>query len=188
MKFTVEMEVDDADLDRLANATGKPKDQLAQIMPGHAESAFREYVEQYLGRRALSRGSDILEHRLHLLIRYAYANQVPTESEVSGLFQTTASQSRALIRNTLSKYRFDLTAALEATVKAVLESARFKGGDFLLTVRSAQVLEAMRTKLEQSHPGEAPIVRTPDASTWTLKRGSYQALCKDFNAKPAPEK
>ncbi len=188
MKFSVEFEVVDADLDRLASATGLDRAHLAVALPGHAKAAFAEYIEQYLGRRALNRGTDILEHRLHLLIRHAYANQVPSEQQVSGLFQTTASQSRTLIRNTLSKYRFDLEAAVMATVKVVLEAARHDAGQFHLSIRSAQVLEALKMRLEQFHPGEVPIARTPEASTWMLRRASYRKLCTDFGATPVAEK
>lgn len=188
MKFTVELEVADADLDRLVSATGITRAGMAAALPGHAKAAFAEYIEQYLGRRALNRGADILEHRLHLLIRNAYANQVPSEQQVSGLFQTTASQSRTLIRNTLSKFRFELEAALKSTVKGVLEAARHDTGQFHLSIRSAQVLDALKTRLEQSHPGEVPIARTPDASTWMLKRASYRALCTDFGATPVAER
>lgn len=187
MKFTVELEVSDGDLDRLESATGVARGKLDKDLPGHAKAAFAEYIEQYLGRRALSRGSDILEHRLHLLIRHAYANQVPTEAQVSGLFQTTPAQSKTLIRNTLSKYRFDLDAALKATIKATLESGTWKKGEVQLSLRSAQVLEALKARLEQFHPAEVPIGRTPDASTWSLKRASYLKLCADFNATAVPE-
>lgn len=188
MKFTIELEVDDADLDRLKDATGLADQTLATGLPGHARAAFAEYVAQYLGRRALTRGPDILEHRLHLLIRHAFGNQVPTEARVSALFQTNASQSRTLIRNTLSRYRFDLATALTATVKATLEAADPTKGGFLLDIKSTQVLEALKAHLEQTYPNEAPLTRTPDASTWTVKPASYTALCKSFGATEVKKK
>lgn len=182
MKFTVELEIDDGDLARLESATGKTGEALQDVLPKHAQAALTEYVAQYVGRRALSRGTDILEHRLHLLIRHAFDNEVPTEAQVSDLFQTTAAQSRTLIRNTLSRYRFDLATALEATVKATLEAAKPGKGVFLLEIKSAQVLDALKSKLEQEHPGQVPIARTRDASTWTLKPVSYAKLCGSFGA------
>ncbi|MFN3352948.1 MAG: hypothetical protein ACK4Z5_05005 [Brevundimonas sp.] len=188
MRFNLDLEVDDADLDRLVDATSIPGENLAAGLQGHAKAAFAEYLEQYVGRRALNRGTDILEHCLHLLIRHALNNEVPTEAQVSSLFQTTPSQSRTLIRNTLSKYRFELASALRATVKTVLEGARFKSGSFLLTIRSAQVVDVLKARLEQFHPGEVPLIRTTDASTWTLKRASYLKLCADFGATPVAER
>lgn len=188
MEFTVELEVDDADLARLEAATGLKAQKLAEALPGHARAAFAEYVAQYLGKRSLSRGADILEHRLHLLIRNAFDNEIPTETQVSGLFQTTSTQSRTLIRNTLSRYRFDLAAALRTTVKKTLENAKPDNHHFLLDVQSSQVLDALKTTLEQNYPNEAPITRTPDASTWTLKPVSYASLCKAFDAKEVSDK
>lgn len=188
MRFNLDLEVDDADLDRLANATGIARANLAAGLQGHAKAAFAEYLEQYVGRRALSRGADILEHRLHLLIRHAFANEVPVDTQVSSLFQMTSSQSRTLIRNTLSKYRFDLEHALKATVRAVLEGAEFDDGSFRLTIRSAQVVDVLKARLEQFHPDEVPLTRTPEASTWSLKRASYRKLCADFDATPVAER
>jgi hypothetical protein len=87
----------------------------------HAKAALTEYLESYLGRRAFSRGGDILEHRLSLLVKHAFGGKIPTAAQVSDLFQTTLSSSRTLIRNTFSKYRFTLGTVADAAAREVLE-------------------------------------------------------------------
>lgn len=62
-----------------------------------------------LGRRVFSRGSDLLGYQLSLLVRHAFGGRIPTATQVSDLFQTTLSTSRTLIRNTLSRYRYELS-------------------------------------------------------------------------------
>src|SRR6266702_5846176 len=75
-----------------------PKEMEKTLAP-YTSAALTELVTMFLGQKVFSRGSDILEYRLLLLIQHAFANQIPDEQRVCRLFQTTATGSRSLIRS-----------------------------------------------------------------------------------------
>ena len=106
----------------LALTLGCGQAELADKLADHGKAALHEYVECYLGRRALSRGSDILEHRLSLLVVHAFGGKKPSAAQVSDLFQTTLSSGRTLVRNTFSKYRYHLDETSRSEAKEVLEN------------------------------------------------------------------
>jgi hypothetical protein len=179
------LQIDDADAARIANLLGCDPSQLGTRLAGHAQAAISEYVEMYLGRRAFSRGSDMLEHRLALLMQYAFANQVPSEDQVARLFQSTPSQGRSLIRASLSKYRYQLQAAAAASAKSVLEKARVNAADeFVMEIRTAFLVDLMNQALAEKDGRQKPVIRVKDnVSTFSTARASYEALCAVFGAK-----
>jgi hypothetical protein len=85
-------------------------------------AALTEYLELVLGRRVFTRGSDMREYRLFLLIQRLYGGQrLPTEDEVSALFQTTSTQSRSLLRAVGSKYQYELSEITQAALRAAVD-------------------------------------------------------------------
>jgi len=189
VKFNPPLEVSDADTDLLADALECDVKVLASRLAGHAQAAVAEYVEMYLGRRAFSRGSDILEHRLALLMEYPFANQVPAETQVARLFQVTLPASRSLIRSALSKYRYQLRAATTASAKATLESAKLtKNDQFLLEIKVASLVDLMNQSLAAKDGREKPVLRVADSvSNYSTARSSYEFLCQAFGATPIKE-
>lgn len=107
MAITFDAPISADDRAQLAAILGIEERDLDQRLALVATAATAEYVEQFLGRKVFTRGSDIREYRLYCLIQRLYQSRFPNEGEVSALFQTTASQSRALIRAVSSKYQYD---------------------------------------------------------------------------------
>lgn len=68
----------------------------------------------FIGQRVFTRGRDIQEYRLFLLIRGPFGNTIPDDQMVCDLFQTTT-QSRALVRSVMSKYQYELSQAIILT-------------------------------------------------------------------------
>lgn len=186
VKLNPALEVSDDDVSRLANVLGCDPKSLGEVLAGHAQAALSEYVEMYLGRRAFSRGSDVMEHRLALLMQHALANRVPSEDQVARLFQLTLSQGRTLIRTTLSKYRFQLQTAAGASAKAVLQAAKINSADeFVMEIKATFLADMMNQVLAAQDGRQKPVVRVRDnVSTYSTARGSYEALCKAFAATP----
>lgn len=152
----------------------------------HAKAALSEYLEAYLGRRAYSRGSDILEHRLALLVRHAFAGKIPTAAQVSDLFQTTLSTSRSLIRNTFSKFRFDLDQVAATAAKDVLEHVDWAGSDnWHAKVATPNLVELLNRRLLSANPGHKEIIRAQGViGTYVITDDAYVDLCPLFGAQP----
>lgn len=183
-----DLDIVGADIAPLATALGCAPNEIEAELRKHAKAALHEYVEAYLGRRAFSRGSDILEHRLALLIEHAFAGALPLEVDVSRLFQTPLTASRSLLRNTLSKYRYQLRGATIASAKAVLEAAAWDGANshFRLTVRSVNLLNALNQTLIDTDAAKRPVIRLADSvATYAVSAPSYETLCNAFGAAPA---
>jgi hypothetical protein len=154
----------------------------------HAKAALEEYIECYVGRRAYSRGSDILEHRLSLLVKHAFKGKIPTAAQVADLFQTTLSASRTLIRNTFSKYRFELDAVTAAAAKDVLEKVTWASKDECLAkITAPNLVEVLNRRLLAEDAGFREISRTQGAiGTYAIARNAYAKLCILFGATPVP--
>lgn len=173
------------DEEQLALALGCTPDQIGTILATHAKAALSEYVEAYLGRRGFTRGSDILEHRLALLIRDVFVNRLPTEREVALLFQTSPSGSRTLLRNTLSKYRYMLRDQTRGTAKSVLEAASWApdGKAVHLKILSQNLVEALNERLRETDPTKKSVTRLTDSvATYETTSSAYSLLCKEFGA------
>src|SRR5579863_264630 len=85
------------DREQLARILNVKEPDLDSLLNRVAAAATAEYIEQFLGRKVFTRGSDMREYRLLCLIHQLYG-RIPAEGEVSALFQTTTAQSRALLR------------------------------------------------------------------------------------------
>ncbi|MBZ9740683.1 hypothetical protein [Mesorhizobium sp. CO1-1-4] len=186
MQITFNIELSDSDQAALATALGCPPNELQQELFRHALAALHEHVECYLGRRASTRGNDILEYRLALLIGHAFKNKIPSDATVSRLFQTTLTASRTLIRNALAKYRIQLVDASAASAKAVLETATWPGGngdDYLANNPAANVVDLLNQRLLVEDPTMKRIGRVPESGgVYAINKYSYDKLCGAFNA------
>lgn len=158
--------------------------ELNDILNAHAKAALSEYLECYVGRRAFARGSDILEHRLSLLITHAFNRQIPTAAKVSNLFQTTLSASRTLIRNTFSKYRHQLVSVEEASAKRVLEAADWSGNNgWFANVTTPNLVETLNRKLLAASPTSKEVARVPSVvGVYHIDQDAYDVLCPLFGA------
>ena len=102
-----------------------------------------------LGQRVFTRGSDIREWRLCLIIQLALGGKLPSETLISGLFQTTTTQSRALLRAVMSKYQYELQEAIRGTLRDAIGSARQdpNGDGWLITIDSENVIDALNREI-----------------------------------------
>jgi hypothetical protein len=184
MRVTFEIEISDPDQDALSAALGVPKKSLNAGLTGHATAALHEYIECYLGRRAFSRGSDILEHRLSLLVCHAFGNDIPDDAVVSRLFQTTPSASRTLIRNALSKYRYQLAAAANRSGKSLLEKVTWEGNSaYHAKAAAANLIEVLNQRLLAADSTLTPVTRLTDSGgAYAINKYSYDKLCDVFGA------
>jgi hypothetical protein len=185
MKLTQVLEFDDGDADDLALVLGCQPAEVKDRLVAHAQAALDEYVAMYLGRRAPSQAREMLEHRLTLLMLRALKDELPTDDQVARLFNTNQSSARTLIRNTISKHRFQLTKVVAASAKKALEHATADGAQRVITIRSNYLAEWMNQDLARSDQGSPPLLPLRDrVARYSTATSSYEILCKLYGAQP----
>jgi hypothetical protein len=161
---------------QLALIMRNPQDLDAALQP-FAQAAFEEYVRMMIGQRVFTRGSDIREYRLFLLIKHAFGHEFPDEQRVCDLFQTTASESRSLLRSVLSKYQYDLQGQVLETLKEIVKGAKKENGDHKIVINSRSIVEALNRMLAAEDGSLPPIEKKPSTvSTYLVKPSSYNRL------------
>jgi hypothetical protein len=140
-------------------------------------------VSMILGQKVFTRGSDLLEYRLLLLIQHAFNGRIPDEQKVCNLFQTTTSGSRSLIRAVMSKYQYQLKAPIEETLKLLIDSAKVAKGNSSLTiaVHSLNLVDELNRKLAEIDSALPAVQKKQGSvSTYELQPSSYEKLCQYF--------
>lgn len=166
---------------QLASILGCEPGKLQSVLAPHATAALEEYARMFLGQRVFTRGSDIREYRLLLLIRHAFGNEFPSDQEVCDLFQTRLTEARSLIRAVSAKYQYELSDARDLTLKRTLDSAQAHGGDWLVSIGSLPLVEQLNRELQSISSLLPPVTLSPNTiSTYVVPDPSYQELRKRF--------
>lgn len=129
-------------------------------------ASIQEYLAMFRGQKVFKRGSDLLEYRLFLLIETAFNGAIPDERTVSSLFQTTLTESRALIRSVISKYQYQLKSHIEQTLSSSLRAAGRQNNtqDYTVVINSQNVVDELNKALADIDGSLAPVGK---------KRGAY---------------
>jgi len=183
MDITTTLRLNPAEKKQLAGILHCQPSELSEKLGSYSNAAALEYIQMFLGQKVFTRGSDIREFRLFLLIRHAFNNTIPDEQTVCGLFQCTSSQSRSLIRSVMSKYQYELYDAITSTLTTTLQNATVDGDGegVVITIINENVVEALNRELA-SLDGTLPQVvkKKGTVSTWELRESSYLTLCTHF--------
>jgi hypothetical protein len=178
-------EADRVRLNRLLDC--ETSEELDQRLAACAKAAVTEHLEMYLGRKVFTRGSDFREYRLRLLLEELSGQlDLLDEGRVTGLFQTTATQSRTLIRSSLAKYQFDLEASLLAAARQVLDGAEEVEDQSMRRFRASRnVVEELRSRLQRlarEDQQEYGLISQAEKSTWTYEIGqeAWRRLKEDL--------
>ena len=184
LKVTADMTASDER--ELAAIFGCTQQELASTLKPFAEAAIQEYLAMFRGQKVLKRGSDILEYRLYLMIPHAFGGRLPDEQTISNLFQATLSESRALIRGVVSRYRNSLKSSIDASLKDVVAAADRKNeaDNYTVVVKSKNLVDALNVMLSQKDGTLTPIARKKDSvSTYEIRPSSYLELASRFGIK-----
>jgi|GEM_PF-416437 len=96
--------------------------ELEEKVSSISEAAGYEYIRMVLGQKIFTRGQDIKEYRLLLLIKYFFYGSIPDEQMITTLFQTTNTESKSLLRSVLAKYQYELRPSIEHTITNILRN------------------------------------------------------------------
>jgi hypothetical protein len=186
MAITVDLALGADEKAQLAGILHCEVNELDGVLTPYARAAVEEYTRMFIGQRVFTRGADIQEYRLFLLIKEPFENTIPDEQRVSDLFQTTASQSRSLVRSVMSKYQYELQEAINATLKQAIEDAEAEGDDWTVTINSENIVDALN-RVIGSIDGSLPQIekKRGTVSNYVVRRSSYSRLCERFNL-PVP--
>jgi hypothetical protein len=170
----------------LARVLGCKPAELGAVLAPYTNAALLEYIMMFLGQKVFTRGSDIREYRLLLLIQQVLDNHIPDEALVSRLFQSTTSESRALLRAVMSKYQSQSHSAAEQSIRDILAKAKpdDSGGPWLITVDNTIIVEHLNRALAEIDGTLEKVARYGiSVSTYQVTPASFISLCKAFNVK-----
>lgn len=108
-----------------------------------------------------------------------FKNRLPSENEISSIFQLTPSQSKTLLRNTKSRYRTKINTYIKNTLLATLNIAiqPNPGGDYEFVCTSPTTVEELNSIISQKGPELQPIEKIRGlASKYTCAVDTYLLL------------
>lgn len=173
----------DEDKERLRQVLGlRPESDdalLADALVPFAKAALAEYVDQFTGRQLPSRMRDLLQLRLLYIARYAFSGKLPNPDKVGELFQQNSTEARTLVRNTATRYRYELAKDMNDAVWAVLVTKAKPAGreNWNVEVRDLALLEHMHEAVRRGPGNPIGIQRSRDEMhVYSIDKGTMKAL------------
>jgi hypothetical protein len=187
MAISIDLPLTDDEKTKLAGILRCATAELDDVLRPYAAAALEEYARTMVGQRVFTRGAHIQEYRLFLLIKGPFENQIPDEQRVSDLFQTTATQSRSLIRSVMSKYQYELGDAINTSLRSAVADAEPEADDWTVTINSENIVEFLN-RVIGGIDGSLPQIekKRGTVSNYIVRRSSYIKLCENFGL-PVPE-
>jgi hypothetical protein len=173
----------DEDKERLLQVLGLEPDgdeaALANALVPFAKASLAEYVDQFTGRQLPTRMRDLSQLRLLYIARYAFAGRLPDPDKVADLFQQNSTEARTLVRNTATRYRYELSKDMNDAVWAVLISKAKPAGhdNWNVEVRDLALLEHMNEAVRRGPGNPIGIQRSKDEMhVYSFDKGTMKAL------------
>jgi hypothetical protein len=175
-----ELSPDDITLIResLGLTVAQTDDALAKL----AKTAFMEYLKMFKEKGVPTRADEVQQERLFFLLKYYYENRLPSESEVSTIFQLSQSQSKTLLKNTKSRYRNKIGDFIKHTARNTLNtSAQNRDGNYEFICTSPSTIDDLNAIVTQKGPELRPIERIRGmASKFLCEADTYNLLQREL--------
>lgn len=149
-----------------------------------AKASFMEYVKMFKEKGLPTRADEIQQERLFFLLIYYFKNRLPSENELSSIFQLTQSQSKTLLRNTKSRYRTKIFSYINNTLLDILNSAtQAKTNDpYQFICTSPTIIEELNLIISQKGPTYEPIQKIRGlASKYSCSIDTYELLQRELS-------
>lgn len=149
-----------------------------------ANASTQEYLDMVLGKRVFTRGQDIKEYKLFLLIKYFFSGYIPDEQTITTMFQTTTTESKSLLRSVMAKYQYELKEPIKMTIKNILgnevEYDRPKDV-YKVSKIGLNIVDETNNILSQINGSLNPVTKKKGAShIFEIPAASYVELCNYF--------
>ncbi len=182
VKFEINQDILDEERKALLKKTLKIEDaELPEALNKIACAALTEYLNMFVEGGMPNRADEAKQDRLLYLIQSYFGDTLPTESQISTIFQLTPSQSKTLLRNTISRFRHKLDDVLLHTMQAVVSSARSADEIFLVVINSEVVKDELNMLITQNDATYTPIVKKKgSAGQYVISEDSHALLCREL--------
>ncbi|WP_333795831.1 hypothetical protein [Rheinheimera sp.] len=151
-----------------------------------AKAALTEYLTMLVEGGMPNRADEAKQDRLLYLIQSYFAASLPTESQISTIFQLTQNQSKTLLKNTVSRFRHKLDDVLMNTMKAVVKSAEHVNEMYLVVISSDVVKDELNMVITQNEPTYKPITkRKSSAGQFEISEDSHALLWRELGLNEA---
>ncbi len=158
--------------------------QFSDILSRLGKAAILEYKGMFIEKGLPKNADVVLQDRLFFLITYYYQDRIPTEQEVYSIFRLDKSQSKNLLRKTLSQFKPKIANQIRNTLINALQSA--ENGSVnrpvqILTISSDIILEELNAIISQKAPALDKISRKKNsAGEVTCSADTYNFLCQEL--------
>lgn len=159
---------------------------LAEALIPFAKASLAEYVDQFTGRQLPSRIKDLEQLRLLYIARFAFAGKLPDPDKVADLFQKNASEAKTLVRNTSTRYRYELSKDMDDAVWSVLTTkSKAAGNDqWNVEIRDLALLEHMNEAVRRGPGNPTGVQRSKDEMhVYSFDKPTMQALLASIGRK-----
>jgi hypothetical protein len=180
MEITVNLNLSEDDKKQLAAVLGSHDKnvELKTTLQLYAQAALLEYVNGFLGKTSLTRGSDTREYRLFLLMKEVFKEQIPDEQTISELFHITLPQSKTLIKAVISKNRYALKETIKTSlIKTISDGKVDEYKDCETSIKNLIIVDELNYILALKDGTLPKILRKPrTVSTYIIKASSCEAI------------
>ena len=181
VQITVNLNLSEDDEKQLAAVLGSHDDnmELQTTLQLYAQAALLEYVNGFLGKTSLTRGSDTREYRLFLLMKEVFKEQIPDEQTISELFHITLPQSKTLIKAVISKNRYALKETIKTSLIKTIKHGKVDDEykDCETSIKNLIIVDELNYILALKDGTLPKILRKPrTVSTYIIKASSYEAI------------
>lgn len=147
------------------------------------KSAFMEYMKMFKEKGLPTRADEVQQERLFFMLNYYYVDRVPSETEISTIFQLTPSQSRSVLRNTKSRYRNKINNFIKNTLLGTLNHATMNNnGDYDFVCTSQSIIEDLNLIVAQKGPELKSIEKIKGlANKYTCAIDTYNLLIRELS-------
>lgn len=181
MNLNIDIELNENEKELLTNILNVKNDSLEQHLNKVCEASFEEYLNMILGKKVFTRGQDIREYRLFLLIKTLFTNKIPDEQTISTLFQTTNTGSNSLLRSVFAKYQYDLKLIIDKSIKDVLSNIDKTSEHKTISNIPHNLVSEMNKKIGQINGDLQPITKKRNSvETFEITDATYNALIKAY--------
>jgi len=156
-------------------------DEFENSMQKLSKTAFMEYLKMFKEKGVPSRADEVLQERLFFLLKNYYINRLPSENEISAIFQLTNSQSITLLRNTISRYRTRINIFIKNSLINIIKKAtqieEKETVYYQFVITSKIILEELNMIVSQKGPALRQIRKIPNISSkYECERDTYNLL------------
>lgn len=144
-------------------------------------AALCEYKEMLLGSGVPPRADEIRRLRLFHLIKNYFGLRLPSEEEVTLMFQLTPLRSHNLIRSLIVSFRHELDAEVRVTLAETMCRCRLHpaSNKYRVIIQSSNVLEELNRIVRRVAPRFDQIAKVRYmASMYSMPKDSRRALLR----------